>query len=191
MTTLPVSPETVSRIRADLSEDRWTHTQGVMDLSRQLADVYSLPADDLVSAALFHDNARSLPLDDQRQLARQYHGELDELERQSPGLLHAPAGAQRMIDSFGFEPDDPLTEVVAAHTTGRENPEPLLSALLVADFAEPNRSHPSAKTVRSRIGEQSLRELTRDVIENKLLFLLNENRLIHPRSLRTYNSLCD
>lgn len=191
MKTLPVAPDVARTVRSELSEERWLHTQGVMDLSRQLAEVYSLPADDLLPAALFHDNARNLPLDEQRDLAREYRGKLDDLERRSPGLLHAPAGAQRMIDVFDVEPDDELLDLVAAHTTGRPDPGPLLSGLLVADFSEPNRSHPSAETVRSRIGSRSLRDLTRDVVENKIRFLLDEGRLIHPRSLRTYNSLCD
>lgn len=181
----------VEFVRTSVPEDRWVHTQGVMDLGHRLASTYDLPEQSLRRAALLHDNARGLPLEEQELLARRFRGELDRIERSVPGLLHAPAGAQRMVDELGFSPEHSLLDVVANHSTGAPHPGPTLSGLLVADFAEPNREYPEAETIRERIGTKPLVDLVHDTLRFKIKFLLDDPTPLHPRSVRAFNSLCE
>lgn len=183
--------DSVEFVRTSVPEDRWVHTQGVMDLGHRLASTYDLPEQSLQQAALLHDNARGLPLEEQESLARQFRGELDRIERSVPGLLHAPAGAQRMVEELGFSPENPLLDVVANHSTGAPHPEPTLSGLLVADFAEPNREYPEAETIRERIGSEPLVDLVHDTLRFKIKFLLDDSTPLHPRSVRAFNYLCE
>jgi len=162
-----------------------------MDLAERLASVYDLPEEPLSKVSLLHDNARGLPLDEQQSLARRFRGELDSIEGSVPGLLHAPAGAQRMIEELDYSPEDPLPEVVSRHSTGAPDPGPLLSGLLVADFAEPNRDYDEAGSILERIGIDPLTDLVHETIRFKIRFLLDDSTPIHSRSLETFNSLCE
>lgn len=178
-------------VKSDLSPERWEHTLGVIQLGQRLASVYDLDDAALRTAALFHDNARDLPEDEQHELAARYRDGLDEIEQNIPGLWHAPAGAQRMIETFDYSQSEPILRAVAYHTTARPNPSQCLMALFVADFSEPNRSHPEADTIRSRIGERSLEQLVEAVLEQKLHRTLETDGQIHPRSIEYWNQLCD
>lgn len=184
-------PGTESFVRSSMGAERWEHTQGVVALSERIGEVYSLPRDPLLTAALFHDNARNLPRDQQHELARLFRGELDEVEESVPGLWHAPAGAQRMLENFDFIRSDTSVQAVAFHTTATPDLSQCLQGLLVADFAEPNRSYPEATEVRSSIGESPLLDLVGKVVRYKLTRAVESGHKIHERSIRTHNKLCD
>lgn len=179
-------------VKNSLSTDRWTHTKNVMDLSRRLCDEYDqLKPEPLCLSALFHDNARELKRKKQQKLAEQYHGKLDEIEQNTPNLWHAPAGAQRITCRFDFDVNDKIVFASAYHTTGHPKLSNILKGLLIADFAEPDRSYPEAETVRKRIGQESLTNLAQSVLVEKIKNCLHSNQQIHPRSVRTFNELCD
>lgn len=191
MNTTSRESELQKFVQSSVSEKRWIHTCGVMDLAERLASVYDLPEDPLIKVSLLHDNARGLPIEEQRSLARQFRGELDSVEASVPGLLHAPAGAQRMIDELDYSPEDPLPDVVADHSTGAPDPNQILSGLLVADFAEPNRDYDESDTILKRVGVDPLVDLVHKTIRFKIKLLLDDTTPIHPRSLETFNSLCE
>lgn len=178
-------------VKQSVSASRWEHTLGVMDLGQHLAETYDLDEDQLRTAALFHDNARSLSDGKQHELAKQYRKGLDEIEEAVPGLWHGPAGAQRMIENFDYARADTVVHAVAFHTTSAPDPSGCLRGLLVADFAEPNRSYPEAEDVRSSIGETDLDELVLTVVDHKLIRTIERGHRVHPRSIRTHNQLCD
>lgn len=178
-------------VKDKLTPERWEHTRGVMDLAGKLADTYDIHRERLLTSALLHDNARDINESDQKELAINFQGELDRIEEKSPGLWHAPAGAQRIVNQFEFNRDDPIVWTVANHSTGHPELGKLLKGLLVADFAEPSRTHSSAATIRNLIGNEPLDSLVREVMEGKVKWLMKTKRLIHPKSITTYNSLCD
>lgn len=178
-------------VKSSVTPDRWNHTRGVLRLSGRLAETYGLDSDPLRTAALFHDNARDLPTERQRELAERHRGSLDEVEEASPGLWHAPAGARRMIEEFDYTPSDTVTRAVGYHTTGRPEASNCLSALFVADFAEPNRDYPEAETIRSTIGEKPLDHLVKEVLSQKIHWIMDTDRRVHPRSIQFWNQLCD
>ncbi len=178
-------------VHSSISEERWIHTCGVIDLAERLSSIYDLPRKPLKTVSLLHDNARGLPLEDQRSLARQFRGELDSIEESVSGLLHAPAGAQRMIEKLDYSQEDSIPKVVGHHSTGAPDPGPLLSGLLVADFAEPNRDYPEATRIRERIDVDPLVDLVHETIRLKIKFLMDDSTPIHPRSVETFNSLCE
>lgn len=178
-------------VRNSVSEDRWEHTQGVMEISqRLLANYPRLPGEDLMSAGLLHDNAKDLPAQEQYERALEYRGNMDEIEDQFMELWHAPAGAQRIIDDLGFEGDHPVTHAVAFHPTGHAPMDRVLKGLMIADFAEFTRSYPEAEDVRNAIGTRSLDELIIRVLQEKIARCVHKGWPLHPWSLEAYNSLC-
>lgn len=191
MTTARVTEDEKDFVRSNLTPERWEHTRGVMELGTHLTEVYDLETEEFRTAALFHDNARDLSESDQHQLAVRYRNGLDDIEDDVPGLWHAPAGAQRMIEAFDYDESNRIVRAVGFHSTARPNPSTCLLALVVADFAEPNRSYPEAQTIRSTIGDSSLPKLACATLEHKLRRMLETNRRIHPRSIECWNQLCD
>jgi predicted HD superfamily hydrolase involved in NAD metabolism len=178
-------------VEENLSEDRWAHTQGVRSTAETLSHSYDLPHTELNRTALVHDLGRGVTIEEQERLAKEYRGGLDSVEREIPKLWHAPAGAQLLLSRLDFDRKDPVVSAVANHTTGAPDPSPLLQALLVADFSEPNRSYPEADRIRERIGRVPLIELTMQVLQQKIQYIMDDDQLLHPRSVKTYNSLCD
>lgn len=187
-----VAPDHERFVKDAVSPGRWTHVRGVLTMASRMEEAYpDLPAEPLRLAALFHDNARDLDRDEQRRLAEEYRGELDPVEARTPPLWHAPAGARRMVENFGMDPDDPAVRAVAFHSTGHPSLDPVLKGLLVADYAEPNRTFSRAASIRQRVGTDALDGLVREVLRGKIETCLERNLPVHPRGVEAYNALCD
>lgn len=179
-------------VRASVSPERWNHVRGVMEMAVRLVNAYpELPENPLECAALFHDNARGLSTDEQRRLAERYRGELDSVEGRVEGLWHAPAGAQRMVDDFAMDPEAPAVRAVAFHSTGHPGLGPVLKGLLVADFAEPNRTFSEARSLRDQVGNRPLDALVKRVLRAKINTCLERSWPVHPWGVEAYNALCD
>jgi predicted HD superfamily hydrolase involved in NAD metabolism len=191
MTAVETDVNLESYVRNKLSTDRWNHTEGVRATAKTLSDTYDISRPQLDRTALVHDLGRGVPPEEQHQLAKNYRKGLDSIERSVSKLWHAPAGAQLLLTTLDYNPDDPIVTAVANHTTGSPNPSPLLQALLVADFAEPNRSYSEAGQIRDQIGQVPLIGLTRQVLQLKIQYVMVDDQRIHPRSVKSYNSLCD
>jgi predicted HD superfamily hydrolase involved in NAD metabolism len=175
-----------------LSENRWQHVLGVVETGKRLTEVYSeVNKDSLRVAAYLHDTAKELPEEEQRSLADRFREGMTFPENEIPALWHAPASAQLAVDHFELDPGSPPIVAVSYHPTGHPSIAPLLMALMVADFAEPNREFPAARQVRRTIDDQSLPRLARRVIKHKISHCLERNSRVHPWSLGAYNELCD
>jgi len=169
-----------------------TNTSKAIGIGKLIVDTYSfLPRQSVISACYLHDVAREKSPAEQKNLAKQFKGKLDPIEQSIPGLWHAPAGAQLIIDHWGLDKNLPVPRAVAFHSTGKPSMDPLLQALMVADFSEPGRDFPEAETIRERIGDSPLISLVRCVLRRKIQYALSKEIPIHPRSVEAYNELCD
>lgn len=175
-------------------DDRLEHTRGTISLVEKLLSNYpdlenvSLS---LYKAALFHDCARGLSFKQQRSLAENFRGELDEIEKQNSALWHAPAGGQLLVEKLGYSTDNEVVQAVAHHTTGMPRPGPVLQGIIVADFTEKNREFEAASQLRNNFGKYSFQDITQKVIGEKIVVCISKNSKLHPRSIGAYNSLCD
>jgi len=190
---VPISKKQLEFARQHLKQRR-KHTDGTIEAARELIKSYSrlkkveIP---LYKSALFHDCGRELPEEHQRQLAQKYRGRLDNIEKITPSLWHAPAAGQLLVENLGFSAGDKIVRAVANHTTGSADMNPVLKGLIVADFTEKTRSFSEAYELRNSFGRLDFNELVRNVIEKKIEACLRKNVKIHPRSIEAYNSLCD
>ncbi len=187
-----VEPDHERFVKDAVSPGRWEHVRGVVEMTARLGEAYpQLPGEPLRVAALFHDNARDLEQNVQRRLAEAYRGGFDPVEAATPPLWHAPAGAQRMVESFGMDADDLAVRAVAFHSTGHPSLDPVLKGLLLADYVEPSRTFARAESLRERVGSADLDELVRGVLTGKIMTCLERDLPIHPRGVEAYNTLCD
>lgn len=188
MNPRPLSPDRVQEL---LPEERWSHTCRVRDLARTVGETYSLNEHQLALAALYHDLGKAFPRKEQQRRAESYRGSLNSVARSVPSLWHGPASAHYLLEvSSTNRPGYPVLQAVAEHTTGHPSPTDVLLAIMVADFCEPGRDFEFAHTLRARIGESSLESLACQTLTYKIDLCLENNRLVHPRSLEAYNQLC-
>ena len=110
------------------------------------------------------------------------------MERIKPELLHGKIGADVAKKVYGFNED--MQNAIKYHTTGRANMSILEKIIYVADKTEENR-----KGIRFNL--QKSRELSKENLDEALLFLMNEfivysinnNIVIHPETLTARNYL--
>lgn len=126
-----------------LSRKRFSHVEGVALTALNISGVTE-PAEDILVAALAHDLARELPLEDIRRTALCDGIPLASWEKEAPILLHCRASV--VLLKREVEPvNDSITEAIHAHTLGRPGMGRLAKILYVADSIEPGRKHLSKR----------------------------------------------
>ena len=138
-------------IAARLSEKRFAHTKGVEEEIRRMGEIY-LPdkIPELRAAALLHDVAKELSVEEQ--IAICLKGGDPELETamRSPAILHGHAAAYLIPKT---DPKYDLPEIISAiykHTTGAEQMSTFDKLLFLADFIEPNRPWSFCRDAREK-----------------------------------------
>jgi predicted HD superfamily hydrolase involved in NAD metabolism len=179
-----------SPFRNRFSRARWRHTLSVAETAHRLASALGWAARDrdrVIAAALLHDVAKELPLQELRRLAG------EDGRHEAPSLLHAWAGARLARDEFGIS-DDRILRAIAIHPTAAANASRFSQLLFVSDFLEPHRKHLDdedrsllQKALRGRL---ELSTLFCRVLRKKLGHFLANERPLHPRSLEAWNWHC-
>jgi len=85
-----------------------------------------------------HDLCKQLCDEEQIRLATIYGGEISNVERAKPSLLHGRACAVVLKDRFNIN-DDEVLKAIAVHTEGGRNMSPLAKVLYIADKMEMSR----------------------------------------------------
>ena len=143
--------ELKNAVRGVLSEKRFKHTEGVYEEISRMGTVF-LPdrIPELRAAALLHDVAKELPIEEQIEICRTHKDPELESAVRSPAILHGHAAAYIIPDSY---PKYNLPEIISAiykHTTGAEEMSVFDKLLFLADFIEPTRLWTECKNARDR-----------------------------------------
>ena len=138
-------------VRLELSEKRFRHTEGVYEEITRMGTVY-LPdrIPELRAAALLHDIAKELPIEEQIAICQKNGDPELESAVRSPAILHGHAASYLIPDLY---PKYALPEIISAiykHTTGSEEMSVFEKLLFLADFVEPNRPWTECKSARER-----------------------------------------
>jgi len=134
-----------TRINEDLKPSRVIHTKNVVREAHRLAERYGADVKKAEIAALLHDIARNLSLEDMNAYVRDLG--LDSHYIDNKNLAHSKVGA--FIISRDFEiTDEDILNAVSYHTTGRENMTLLEKIIFLADAIEPGRTYPGVEELR-------------------------------------------
>ncbi len=157
-----------------LSPDRLIHSLNVVHYALHLASCHQVPARPVALAALLHDCAKSLPLDQQKQLAAR-SGEEHLREK---ALIHGPAGSVLARERFGI--DDPqVLQAICRHTTGHPQMSAVERIVFIADKAEPARRYPDLAAIR-QCAEQDLLVASRLTFQGIAAGLARKGLQAHP-----------
>ena len=111
---------------------RLPHIKGTEETAVALAKFWGVDPDKARRAAILHDCTKYWELEPQVAACDKYGIELDELERQSPKLLHSKTGAAMAKYIFG-EPDD-VYNAIFCHTTGKPGMTTFDKIIYLADY---------------------------------------------------------
>ncbi len=175
-----------SRMQDRLPGRLFEHSRRVARLAAQLAGLHGSNVDWIYLAGLYHDLGKTLDLAQMRATADRGEIPFDDLESDSPSLLHSAASAA--LFRIELEAPDKFVRAVRGHTIGgapfcREE-----QILYIADFSEPGRTHEECETVR-RMAQDNLVQAALETVIFKLRFLMLRQKSIHPRSVALYNFL--
>lgn len=174
------------KVKANLTESRYLHTLRVCETAKELAQRYHADVYAVQQAALFHDYAKCMKESDleaeinRRQLDPslfKYHHE----------LWHGPVGAEIVKEQFGVINPDALN-AIRYHTTGRCGMSLTEQVLFVSDYIEPARNFPGLDEVRSA-ALVNLTQAAYYVARNSMLYLIENEAMIHPDGVAAYNDL--
>ena len=131
-------PQILERLKGMLTEHRYTHTLGVADTGQRLAANCGVDPQRARLAGLLHDCAKSMPLDEMRELVLKNLPDMDEEELETKAILHAPAGMVMARELFGVR-DPSILSAIRKHTVGDGQMSPMDALIYVSDFIEPGR----------------------------------------------------
>lgn len=174
--------EILQNLQATLKPGRYAHTLGVAETALRLAPRFGVDPMRAELAALLHDCAKYMDVDEMRALVRENVADADAAELETVSVLHAPAGAVRAQKYFGVE-DPRILSAIRKHTLG----DPCMSAMdaliYTADFIEPKRApFPGLEEARA-LAEEDIFAAARRCAELTNRHLLTQGRQPHPRSL--------
>jgi len=174
-------------VKASMSSSRYKHTIGVAETAVELAALYRADCSKAETAALLHDIAREAGDTELLKLCRERNIEVDEIEKDTVGLLHGKVAASIAHERFGVS-DEEVLNAIRFHTTGRRYMTLLDKIIFIADMVEPGRNFPGVEELR----QLTIKDLDRAVvagIDSTIRFVIERGLVIHPNSIEARNTL--
>ena len=184
--------ELIDKIKEDLkntlSERRYIHSLGVMEMAVELAKIYNVDEKKVELAGLLHDNAKEMTPEELLKYVDDNNIKISEVERINTKILHGKVGADIAKKKYGVSKE--IQEAIEYHTTTNPNMTTLDKIVFVADKIELNR-----KSATYDI--ESERELAKKDLDGAVIFIINSNitsliqkdKLINEESIQTRNKL--
>lgn len=179
-------------LRNTLSERRYKHSLGVMEKAEELARIYNIDINKAKLVGLAHDIGKELPDEQMLEYVKENNIEIDNVERENVGLLHAKIGAYICKSKYNFSID--MQDAIKFHTVGNENMDLFAKIIYVADKIEEGRIYKDEEKMKEL---QTVRELANHDIDEALLYeidssikyTIQKQKLIHPNSILIRNKL--
>lgn len=179
---LPRGGEWLDKLYPMLSASRFAHTLFVVACARQLALRHGIDEEKAVCAALLHDCAKCMPLENMQSIAREHQLTKDEAILADGNLLHSVVGAFVAEEAFGVK-DPEVLGAIACHTLGRKNMTPLDMIVFLADKIEASRvAYPLLEAIR-RQAETSLPQAVHLSLTSTVDYVLGRGGCLHPATL--------
>lgn len=185
----------IEKIKENLSKlidgTRYNHILGTLEIALHLGRRHNLKEEQICLAALFHDYAKIFSQEKMNSYLVIHKIFLDEIEEKIPSIWHGLVGAHIAKEEFGVS-DKEVLRAIRIHSTADEEMSILDKIIYVADYIEPRgeiRSYDRREL--TLLAEDDLDEATLNVLNLSLDYLIEERKLIHPRSIKARNELLE
>ena len=175
-------------LKQTLSEKRYIHSIGVMEMAMELAKIYNVDVESAQIAGLLHDNAKEMTDEEMLQYVKKNNIKVSETEKNSIKLLHGKIGADIAKKKYGVSEE--IAKAIEYHTTTNPNMDTLAKIVYVSDKIELNRKTEKYDVeVERKIAKESLDKAMLLIINDVTKYLIDQNKLIAIESIETRNKL--
>lgn len=182
----------IEKIKEDLkntlSERRYIHSLGVMEMCEKLAKRYNVDVEKAKLAGLLHDNAKEMSKEEMLEYVKNNNIEITEVEKINTPILHRKIGAD--IARKKYNVDKQVEDAIKYHTTTSVNMDTLAKIVFVSDKIEMNRKSDDYDIEAERkLAMEDLDTTVLLIINSNIISLIQKNKLIDEESLQTRNKL--
>ena len=171
----------LERLKEMLTYHRFTHTLGVANTAQRLAANCGVDPMRSRLAGLLHDCAKSVPLEEMREMVLKNLPDMDAEELETRAILHAPAGMVMARDVFGVR-DASILSAIRKHTVGDGQMSPMDALIYVSDFIEPGREpFPGLEKAR-KLAEKDIYKAMCCCAQLTAMHLKSQGKHMHPRT---------
>lgn len=172
-------------IKDKLSKKRYTHSINVANAALELARRYGADEDKAYIAALLHDCAKEMPVEEQLALAKHSQLDVSDIELQAVPLYHAIAGAE--IARAALDVKDPeMILAIRYHTVGCGNMSLLAQIVYLADLISEDRDYKDVKKMR-KFAAQSMEKAMFEAFRFSIKDSAEKGNLIPASTFEAYN----
>jgi len=168
-----------------ISEKRYVHTMLVVQTAELLAKQYGAEISRARWAALLHDCAKGLTMDESLAMASNFCIDLDEVTLNEEGLMHAPLGAVLAKELFLVD-DAAVLSAVRWHTTGKAGMNLLEKIIYLADAIEPSRDYEGVGELR-KLAFSDLDKAILSYTNGCIEYVLKQGGLLHRNTVDARN----
>lgn len=175
------------KLIVSIGEKRYQHSKRVMEIGVKLAYKYNVDIEKTRTAAILHDCGKIPDKTKMLKMVDDFGIILDNCMQYNHELIHGPLGSEISKVEYGID-DIEILDAIYYHTTGRENMSILDKIIYIADYIEPKRDFKEVEEVRN----MAFINLDKSIIlamGNIINFLIQNNKLIHPNTVKSRNYL--
>lgn len=175
------------RLEETIGEKRCNHSLRVLQVARELGEIYGEDLERVSVAALLHDCAKIQDREELLKRARDFDIILSNDMLKNTELIHGPLGAKIAKEEYNIR-DNEILNAIKYHTTGRENMTMLEKIIFIADYIEPYRNFPGLDKIR-QLAYQDIDRSILLAMEQTIKFLIDTGKLIALDTVKSRNYL--
>lgn len=173
-------------IKENLSEKRYYHSMCVMERSRELAKKYGANVEIAEKIGMAHDVAKEMTEEEKLKYVKENNIEIDDIERENTGLLHAKIGKDISIKKFEF--NESMGQAIANHTTGNKDMDIYSKILFIADRTSKDRNFEDLEYL-NELANKGIDEAVLYILDKKIELQLKKKASIHINGIIARNYL--
>lgn len=176
------------KLKEMLPPKRFNHSLNVAKCAYDLSEIYNCNKEDAYIAGIMHDCAKYLNKNEVKYYVEKYNIYLDCLEENNLALSHSIIGSYIAKYELNIKNED-IINAIKYHTTGKENMDILEKIIYMADLIEEERNFPGVELLRELTYSGKLDEALLCSFNNTIKFVIDNNQLIHLRTIEARNYL--
>ena len=175
-------------LKETLSERRYEHSIGVMEMAGELAKIYGVDIETAKIAGLLHDNAKEIPDDGMLKYVEKNKIEINEFEKNNIKILHGKIGSDIAKKKYGIS--EQIQKAIEYHTTTNPNMDTLAKIVYVSDKVELTRKSEKYDIESERkLAKIDLDKALLLIINNTTKYLIDNNKMIALETIETRNKI--
>lgn len=177
--------ELKDKVKDKLGNVRYKHTLKVVETALLLAKTYHIEKEKVEIAALLHDYAKELSVDEARDLILKWGLSMEDKSIIDIDLMHGELASILAKKDFEIEDID-ILNAIRYHTTGREGMSVLEKIIYLADVIEPTRDFGNLDQIR-QMAHKDLDKAVLMAMDSTLKYLIESGSLIHIDTINARN----